>query len=215
MWTFNSDYNKWVTTSDVIIKSNFDYLKQELSSTRFYSKCLSGATYLPVNRLDNIYDILGQYQPRNWFVSTLGSQYSDTLIPSNYSSPITDLTYTDYNKYLSEYGLTLKNLFTPDRLIKDSIKNFIYVDVATTMQIDNITATFDNLTIDGVRLINGHRLLPILKVIIRLYKIMVLLLSIVTIIQKMVFIYLITINLQKLMNYHYMMTVLDIVFLLN
>ena len=159
MWTFNSDYNKWVTTSDVIIKSNFDYLKQELSSTRFYSKCLSGATYLPVNRLDNIYDILGQYQPRNWFVSTLGSQYSDTLIPSNYSSPITDLTYTDYNKYLSEYGLTLKNLFTPDRLIKDSIKNFIYVDVATTMQIDNITATFDNLTIDGVRLINGHRLL--------------------------------------------------------
>ena len=37
-----------------------------------------------------------------------------------------------YDKYLPEYGLTLKNLFTPTRLIKDSLNNYIYVDVATT-----------------------------------------------------------------------------------
>ena len=160
MWIFNSDYNKWVTTNDLISKSNFDYLKQELDSTRFYSKCLSGATYLPVNNLDNIYDILGEYEPRNWFISLAGSQYSNSTIPPLHATPINQVSEFDYyQKYVSEYGLTLKNLFTPDRLIKDSIKNYIYVDVATIGQITNINEVFTNLTIDGVRLINGHRLL--------------------------------------------------------
>ena len=54
MWIFNKDYNKWVITEDQLTKSNFDYLKQELVSTRYYSKCLSGATYLPINNVDNI-----------------------------------------------------------------------------------------------------------------------------------------------------------------
>ena len=160
MWIFNSDYNKWVTTNDLISKSNFDYLKQELNSTRFYSKCLSGAAYVPVNNLDNIYDILGEYEPRNWYMSLAGSQYSNVVIPSLYATPINQVSEFDYyQKYVSEYGLTLKNLFTPDRLIKDSIKNYIYVDVATIGQITNINELFTNLTIDGVRLINGHRLL--------------------------------------------------------
>jgi len=160
MWTFNTDYNKWVTTNDLLSKSNFDYLKQELDSTRFYSKCLSGATYLPVNNLDNIYDILGEYEPRNWFISLAGSQYSNAVIPALNASPINQVSeYDYYQKYVSEYGLTLKNLFTPDRLIKDSIKNYIYVDVATIGQIVNLNEVFTNLTIDGIRLINGHRLL--------------------------------------------------------
>jgi len=160
MWTFNSDYNKWVTTNDLLSKSNFDYLKQELESTRFYSKCLSGATYLPVNNLDNIYDILGEYEPRNWFISLDGSQYSNAVIPTLHATPINQVSEFDYyQKYISEYGLTLKNLFTPDRLIKDSIKNYIYVDVATVGQITNLNEVFTNLTIDGVKLVNGHRLL--------------------------------------------------------
>jgi hypothetical protein len=160
MWTFNTDYNKWVTTNDLLSKSNFDYLKQELVSTRFYSKCLSGATYLPVNNLDNIYDILGEYEPRNWFISLAGSQYSNAVVPALNATPINQVSeYDYYQKYISEYGLTLKNLFTPDRLIKDSIKNYIYVDVATIGQIINLNEVFTNLTIDGVRLINGHRLL--------------------------------------------------------
>jgi hypothetical protein len=160
MWTFNTDFNKWVTTNDLLSKSNFDYLKQELDSTRFYSKCLSGATYLPVNNLDNIYDILGEYEPRNWFISLAGSQYSNAVIPALNASPINQVSeYDYYQKYVSEYGLTLKNLFTPDRLIKDSIKNYIYVDVATIAQIINLNEVFTNLTIDGVRLVNGHRLL--------------------------------------------------------
>lgn len=157
MWIFNKDYNKWVITEDQLTKSNFDYLKQELVSTRYYSKCLSGATYLPINSVDNIYDILGEYEPRNWYIDSSGSQYSYTSIPQN-ASPINGITSNDYyTKYLSEYGLTLKNLFTPDRLIKDSV-NYLYVDVATTEQI-NLSTKYTNLIIDGIKLLNGHRLL--------------------------------------------------------
>lgn len=157
MWIFNKDYNKWVITEDQLTKSNFDYLKQELVSTRYYSKCLSGATYLPINTVDNIYDILGEYEPRNWYIDSSGSQYSYTAIPQN-ASPINAITSNNYyTKYLSEYGLTLKNLFTPDRLIKDSI-NYLYVDVATTEQI-NLSTRYTNLIIDGVKLLDGHRLL--------------------------------------------------------
>ena len=157
MWIFNKDYNKWVITEDQLTKSNFDYLKQELVSTRYYSKCLSGATYLPINTVDNIYDILGEYEPRNWYIDSSGSQYSYTTIPQN-ASPINAITSNNYyTKYLSEYGLTLKNLFTPDRLIKDSI-NYLYVDVATTEQI-NLSTRYTNLIIDGVKLLDGHRLL--------------------------------------------------------
>jgi hypothetical protein len=162
MWTFNTDFNKWVTVEDKISKNNFDYLKQELASTRFYSKCLSGATYLPINNLENIYDILGEYEPRDWYISNVGSVYTSGAIPTNskFRSPITALTsYDFYEKYVSEYGLTLKNLFTPDRLIKDSVKNFIYVDLATTTQFLNLGATFNELFVDGVRVLDGHRIL--------------------------------------------------------
>lgn len=159
MWTFNTDSNKWVATQDKISKDNFDYLKQELKSTRLYSKCLSGATYIPINRLDNIYDILTEWKPRNWYVSYDGSPYSVTNIPT-FNSKVNALSSFDYyTKFVSEYGLTLKNLFTPDRLIKDSLKNFLYVDLATTEQIPNLGATFNDLFIDGVRVLNGHRIL--------------------------------------------------------
>lgn len=162
MWTYNNDYNKWISTNDSVSKDDFDYLKQELQSTRFYSRCLSGATYLPVNSLENIYDVLNSYQPRNWYISpdpTTGSIYSVTTMPSNYLSPIDKNTYYDYyTKYVSEYGLTLKNLFTPQRLIKDSSKNFYYVDVATTEYID-LTIVTPNYVIDGISLVEGHRVL--------------------------------------------------------
>ena len=161
MWTYNTDYNKWYAKDDSISKNDFDLLKQELQATRFYSKCLSGATYLPVNNLSNIYDILGDYQQRNWYISnsTSGSQYSVTTIPPQYASPIDSNNFNNYyTNYLSEYGLTLKNLFTPNRLIKDSSKNFYYVDVATTQQID-LTIVSSEFYIDGVKLLNGHRIL--------------------------------------------------------
>jgi hypothetical protein len=159
MWIYNNDFNKWYSTDDKLSLDNFNYLKQELSSTRFYSKCLSGATYLPINNTFNIYDILGEYEPRNWYVSILGSSYSNSLIPSQHAMPITKQTsYDYYTKYLGEYGLTLKNHFTPNRIIKESVKNYIEVDVATTESID-VNGNFVDFVIDGVLLKNGHRVL--------------------------------------------------------
>jgi hypothetical protein len=161
MWVFNNDYQKWYTNDDKLSLDNFNYLKQELSATRFYSKCLSGATYLPINSTDNLYDILGEWQPRNWYIpqSSDGSQYSRSLIPAQHATPIGPTTsYEYYQKYLPEYGLTLKNQFTPSKLIKESVKNYIYIDVATTGQIV-LNSSFFNLSIDGVRLIDNQRVL--------------------------------------------------------
>lgn len=160
MWEYNSDYKKWSMDRDQLVQNDYDYLKQELSSVRFYSKCLSGATYLPMNDTNNIYDILGEYEPRNWYVGLLGSQYSNTLIPPKNAIEITpNSSYDYYQKYLPEYGLTLKNLFTPDRLIKDSINNYIYVDIATNSKINDITQPVEERIIDGVRVKIGHRIL--------------------------------------------------------
>jgi hypothetical protein len=103
--------------------------------------------------------VLGEYEPQNWFVSTAGSLYSKSITPFNYPKAITSLTsYDYYTKYISEYGQTLKSKFTPDRLIKDSVKNYIYVDVITTDQI-TLGTSITNLTIDGVRILEGHRVL--------------------------------------------------------
>ena len=160
MWVYNNDYKKWEATGDKLLLTDYELLKQELSSVRFYSKCLSGATYLPVHTLDNIYDILGEYKPRNWYISTNGSPYSNTGIPAEHAEPIFATTsYDYYTKYLTEYGLTLKNLFTPERLIKDANKNYILVDLATTESLADLPVSNDNRIIDGVRLLEGHRVL--------------------------------------------------------
>jgi hypothetical protein len=167
MWTYNENYNPtdsssriWNQNDDTLGKEDFDFYKQELKSVRFYSKCLSGATYLATNSLDDIYNILNINNYKNWYIGSDGSQYSISLIPTEYAESITPENSNDYyNKYLSEYGMTLKNLFTPKRLIDDSIKNFIYVDVATNEFIEDIESDKIGLTIDGVKLKEGHRIL--------------------------------------------------------
>ena len=124
MWVYNSNFEKWSTSGDSLAKTSFDLLKQEFSSTRFYSRILSGATFIPVNDLDNIYDILGEWKPRNWYINSFGSVYSETMSPTKNSLGILkENSYEYYTKFIAEYGLTLKTLFTPDRLIKDSISN--------------------------------------------------------------------------------------------
>jgi hypothetical protein len=160
MWSYDSDNNIWYNSEDKLDFKTFEFFKQELSSYRFYSKCLSGATFLSVKSLDDIYSVFGDYQPRNWYINSLDSQYSNSPIPSQNASPINEATSFDYySRYLSEYGLTLKNLFTPERLIKDQIKNFIYVDLATTAEILDLFTINKNRIIDGVTLKNGHRVL--------------------------------------------------------
>ena len=159
MWKYNSDYNKWYPSTDSLLKTDYEFLKQELSATRFYSKALSGSTYVAVNSLDNLFDVIGEWEPRNWFISTLGSDYAYTPQPSSHPTPIDkSSSYDFYTKNLKEYGLTLKNLFTPERLMKDTLSNYIQVDVATVDEID-LTLVSDNYYIDGVRLREGHKVL--------------------------------------------------------
>ena len=159
MWIYNSNFGKWSSSGDSLSKTSFDLLKQELSATRFYSRILSGATFIPVNDLDNIYDILGEWEPRNWFVNSFGSKYSETMSPTkNAMGIIGQKSYEYYTKFIAEYGLTLKTLFTADRLIKDSISNYYYVDLATTEQI-NIGQVSNAIIIDGVLLRTGHKIL--------------------------------------------------------
>lgn len=159
MWTYNSDFERWSSTVDSLSKTDFDFLKQELSATSYFSKNLSGSTFIPINNLDDIYDILGEWMPKNWYVSTIDSNYVDTDSPSKFFKGIDKTnSYEYYTKFLGEYGMTLKNLFTADRLIKDSVKNYIQVDVATTNQID-LSISYINLAIDGVLLNKGNRVL--------------------------------------------------------
>lgn len=160
MWTYNNDYNRWEEKKDILNLDDFQYFKQEFDSFRFYSKCLSGSSYVPVNDTSNIYDILSDYKPRNWYIGNTASQYSTSFIPTQYANPINQSSSDEYyNKYNFEYGLTLKNLFTPERIIKDSIDNFIYVDVVTTEQLIDLNEEVDNRQIDGVRLKDGQRVL--------------------------------------------------------
>jgi hypothetical protein len=86
MWEYNSEYNKWNMSIDNMIDDDYQFYLQELSLVRFYSKALSGATYLPVNNFNNIYDVLGSYKARNWYIGIDGSEYTNTLIPSFNSS---------------------------------------------------------------------------------------------------------------------------------
>jgi subtilisin-like proprotein convertase family protein len=159
MWKYNSDYNKWYPSTDSLLKSDYDWLKQELSATRFYSKALSGSSYVAVSNLDNLFETIGEWEPRNWFISSLGSKYSYTSQPGSYPTPIDrNSSYNFYTRSLKEYGLTVKNLFTPERLMKDVLSNYIQVDVATTRELD-LTLVSNNYQIDGVRLKTGHKVL--------------------------------------------------------
>ena len=159
MWIYNSNFGKWSSSDDNIKVSTFNLLKQELSATRFYSRILSGATFLPVNDLDNIYDILGTWEPKNWYINSFGSQYSETMAPTKNAMAIDSATsYEYYTKFISEYGLTLKTLFTADRLIKDSINNYYYIDMATTAMLD-LNIEVNPMVIDGVLLKKGHKVL--------------------------------------------------------
>ena len=76
MWEYNSEYNKWNMSIDNMIDDDYQFYLQELSLVRFYSKALSGATYLPVSNFNNIYDVLGSYKARNWYIGVDGSEYA-------------------------------------------------------------------------------------------------------------------------------------------
>ena len=157
MYTRNSDTGKWFNQKDTLKKDYYDSLKQDLDKVRLYSKCLSGATYLPINSLDNIYDVL-DIDKVGYYVRVGGGAINAPLngpaLPLNASN-----SNEFYNKYLKENAFTLKNLFTPNKLIDDQLDNYLYVDVASISELNNIGQVDTNLTIDGIKLLEGHRVL--------------------------------------------------------
>ena len=157
MYVFNSDTGQWTNQIDSITKDYYDNWKQDLQSVALYSRALSGATYIPINDLNNIYDVL-QYNKYGFFANMT---YSIPVIPTDGPTNSIDGTTHDefYNKYLNESAFTIKNQFTSDKLIQDQYNNYLYVDVATTGTVSNIGQYTPNLIIDGIRVIEGHRVL--------------------------------------------------------
>jgi hypothetical protein len=162
MWIVNKDTNKWIQKQDSLNVDDFESLKQDLSSLRFYQKVLSGTTYVSTDNEDDIYDIVNHYDERTYNYTSLFSPYVTPYfnsIPNQVQISSTASQIEFLEKFIPEYGLTLKNLFTPDRLIKDQLKNLLYVDIATTDILLNLNDFIPNFIIDGITLIEGHRVL--------------------------------------------------------
>jgi hypothetical protein len=176
-WSRNIDTGKWNPADDVLKKTDFDAIKQEFKSYRFYQKCLSGSTYVSVSSpvvgsnnsgtIQNVYDILNLKSSQySYYFDNIGTNpltYIESfsgLLPNNPSViSTTSSLYKLTDKVFPDYNLTLKNLFTPERLINDQKENVFYVDVATTDRLDNLTIDFTGLILDGVTLKEGHRIL--------------------------------------------------------
>jgi len=150
MWKFNSEKNKWESQVDSLTYEDFNFYEQQTEFLRFYSNALSGSTYVPATDLGNIYEIIGSYKPRNWYIGLDGSPYSNSLIPTKFAEKINATSSKNfYEKSLTEYGLTLKSLFSPKRLIDEAHKNYIEVDLATTQELDIIDGSIKTLGSKG------------------------------------------------------------------
>jgi hypothetical protein len=159
MWVLDRDTNNWELKNKELSRDSFEIFQQDLIDLTFYSKCLSGATFIAIDDLDNIYSPLEYLSSRKtWYIGLDSSQYAvlDSIPQEEPMSIDRQEANTYYDRYLSDYGFTLKNKFTPDRLIKDSLSNYITIDLATTAPLDSFSGVS---IIDGVRLKNGHRVL--------------------------------------------------------
>lgn len=152
MWTRNSDTGKWIKQKDELNKEFYDGVKQDLQLTKLYSKCLSGSTYIPINSFTNSYAILD--------TENTGYRISDPNADVYTQSSSIDKTNQDlyYKKLLREDLFTIKNLFTPDKLISRELENIIEVDIATTGAL-NLGTIGSNFILDGIRVKSGHKVL--------------------------------------------------------
>jgi hypothetical protein len=157
MWIRNLDTGKWSLTTDQLPKADYEKLKQDFESVKLFSKCLSGSVYIMIDNFDNIYNTF-DIQKMGYYIS---SPYANLNIPSSGKNlMLNSSNYEEfYKKYLKENAFTIKNLFTPSKLINDEDRNLTIVDVASTEHINNLLGFNQFLTIDGVRIIQGHRVL--------------------------------------------------------
>lgn len=164
MWIKDTDTGKWYIQKDSLDKSLFNSEKEPMVNTRMYSYFLNGSIYYNTNNYSNIYSVLDYSKSSEWLISSQSSTYS--LPVSTSTSEFKYIVGTDsqssgfeyYNKYLGEYGQTIKTKFTPHKAIDDLLSNFIEVDLVTTEPIV-ISEKKDDMVIDGIRVINGHKVL--------------------------------------------------------
>ena len=119
MWILNNDTKKWTPNVDTLEVSDYQSLKQDLKFLRFYQRVLSASTFVRMDDLGNIYDVLTNYKAKNYNYSPALSPYVSPYInPIKNSSSITSTAslYDFKEKSLPEYGLTLKNLLLDDDL---------------------------------------------------------------------------------------------------
>ncbi len=101
-----------------------------------------------------------------WQMGTSGylandPNYTDMLIPYNFTE--SDLKKEFQHSY-DENGYTERNLFTSEKVWKKLLNHYHVIDIATTEHID-ITDINKNplpyplIDIDGIRLVNGHKVL--------------------------------------------------------
>lgn len=165
MWIRNKETGAWSNIKDALDKDRYDSLKQDMQKFRLYSKCLSGAVFYPSTDLDDVYSVSKYKTKTSWFYGIGSSQYAEPQLPQFDKVLITPDNIDKYKSFTREYGLTLKNLFTPTKLIEDSHNNFYYVDIIApnmTIELENMIlngASNKDLYIDGVKVINGHTIL--------------------------------------------------------
>lgn len=55
MWTYNEVTKTFELKEDRLEKKTFNLYREELDSYRFYSKCLKGTCYLPIDSKTDVY----------------------------------------------------------------------------------------------------------------------------------------------------------------
>ena len=75
MWLFNKDTNTWVKQTDSLSLYNYNNLKQDLASVKLYSKALSGANYLAISDVNNIYESITYKDCKTWYIDPSSSIY--------------------------------------------------------------------------------------------------------------------------------------------
>ena len=150
-WIRNIDTNQWTPNSDSLNKSDFDVLVQDTEQLAYYQKCLSGSTYVSVQsqiigsnsvQINDVYEVLSHYTASSYYFDSIGLTYCQPFSGTLPEDPVvissTSSLYNYLYKIVPDYNLTLKNLFTPKRLIDDQDVNVFYVDIASTTSFSNL-----------------------------------------------------------------------------
>lgn len=129
--------------------------------TLVYNTQTSNAIITDLTQVDGLSfsDILNtiDFNQHTWNMGTSGLNvelYNDMLIDHTFTCEDLEQYYQTSYK---EYGYSQKNVFTSTKTWEKLLNNFHVIDVASTEHLD--ITTYSILDIDGVRIVNNHRIL--------------------------------------------------------